>query len=136
MNEKKRINELQEEIKKLSKQQSPLIDERNKIQNKISLEENLKLLGKCFKAKNSYSHDKEWDIYSKVVGISSYNITFIDVQIDCDGGASITRQDSSVSFVRCCRKNFISAKEFEKHFNKTVTAIKKMQTKKEAKIEE
>ena len=77
-----KINELQKKIE-------PLRKELKKIEDKNSLKEKEKLLGKCFKFQNSGGSDKKWWIYTKVIAVSKDTHTHLKVERNPDGNLSI-----------------------------------------------
>ena len=85
--------ELNKKIDGLNKKLDPLRKELRKIDDKKSLKEKQKLLGKCFKYKNT-GYDKEiWFTYIKVLSVSNDTYTHLQVERKPDGTLKIILQD-------------------------------------------
>lgn len=124
MNEEKEIRELQKQIDALSKAQSPLVDRRNKIAEKLTLKKNQKLIGKCYSTKNFYNEKEPWTLYRKIVDASDWRLIVISVEADKQFGAEIKLQPMSPDFMKYGDEKEISPKAFEKAFNKVLKQIK------------
>ncbi len=64
-----------------------------KIEDKKSLKEKQKLLGKCFKYKNSDSNES-WFIYLKVLAVTKDAYTHLEVERRPDGNLKIILEDN------------------------------------------
>jgi hypothetical protein len=81
-----KINELQKKIE-------PLRKELRKIEDKKSLKDKQKLLGKCFKYKSSNYENETWFIYVKVIAVTKDNYTHLEVERRPDGNLFIKLED-------------------------------------------
>lgn len=76
---------------------TPLRDEIDRIDRAEQERERKKLIGKCFKYRNSYSMPQKdsdyWPIYVKVVGADGYRCRAFTFQTDKDGKIKIEPQD-------------------------------------------
>ncbi len=126
MNEKEELNNLNKQIKVLADAQTPLYNRRNKIQNKIDLEERQSHVGKCFMFINSSSEFKtKWNIYYKVLETTSYGFKVLSIETDPKGCFEILIREDSVNFyLNSCFK--ISIKRFETEFNTVFAKLKKL----------
>jgi len=82
-----KINELQKKI-------DPLRKELRKIDDKKSLKEKEKLLGKCFKYKNSGYDDETWFVYIKVIAVTQDTYTHLEVKRRPNGMLFIKLEDA------------------------------------------
>jgi len=89
----KQKKQLEIKISQLMKKLGPLQKELRKIEDKESLKEKQKFLGKCFKYENS-SGDKKWWIYVKVIAVSEDVYTHLRVEREPDGFLSIRLEDN------------------------------------------
>jgi len=85
--------ELNKKIGELQKKIDPLRKELRKIEDKASLKEKQKLLGRCFKYKDSYGSGEKWWTYIKVVAVSKDVFTHLKVERRPDGFLSIRLED-------------------------------------------
>ncbi len=77
---KKRIRELTSKIKKIFNSADKYIEERTVLQNEEDIKAKKKLLGKCFKYKNSMGSTK-WIDYHKFTDITKYGMIVFTVSI-------------------------------------------------------
>ncbi len=125
MDEKEELKELDKEINYLDKRLSPLRDRRNEINNKKDQLERQKMVGKCFKYKNSGGgYDKNWNVYHKIIGIGGYHLESINVELpQNDVIVSILKQSSRNFFEQYCEE--ISEKIFSGKLKEAIEKIKK-----------
>ena len=122
-----RIKELNKKIQEVSKRDEPFIAKRNELQSEIDTEANQKLLGKCFKFRNSYGSGEEWWLYTKIVEVDNWSVTVITVQ-DCnEGRIEIKRENHSASHYQkdVGSQLQITQEEFDKNFEEILEKIKK-----------
>lgn len=86
--------ELNKKIDGLDKKLDPLRKELRKIEDKESLKEKQKLLGKCFKYENSSGSGEKWWIYAKVIAVSTDTYTHLKVERNPNGNLSIILEDN------------------------------------------
>lgn len=86
--------ELNKKINGLNKKIEPLRKELRKIEDKQSLKEKEKFLGKCFKYKNKGYDDEEWFVYIKVLAVTKDVYTHLKVERRPDGNLSIILEDN------------------------------------------
>lgn len=79
---KKRIQEIEKQLKQLDKNESPLRKERNQLQTEMRLEYDKKFIGRCYKFKNSGGDNfKTWWLYIQVMDLSpDYGLTVLKAQ--------------------------------------------------------
>jgi hypothetical protein len=53
---------------------------------------NKRLLGKCYRFRNSYSSDSKWWLYLKCVSVNGRELTTIQFEKDCYGKIEITQE--------------------------------------------
>ena len=86
--------EINKKIGELQKKIDPLRKELRKIEDKASLKGKQKLLGKCFKYKNT-GYDKEtWFTYIKVISVTKDTYTHLQVERRPDGNLRMTLEDN------------------------------------------
>ena len=69
--------------------------ELHAIEDQKRLSENLLLVGKCYKVKNSYGSGDSWWLYRKVVSLSEhYNLNTLEFQTDIYGKIQIEESDA------------------------------------------
>ena len=116
-----RMRSLQEKINKLNKEKSPLVEELEDIKDEKRTEELGKYIGKCYKFKNSYSYDKPWWLYLKVVGATPDFVEVIGCEKDIYGKITIKRDTISMETL----ERRIYEKTFNKMFKKHLDELKK-----------
>ena len=120
-----RINILDKQLKELKKEECPLIDERNKLQEQIDTENNIPLIGKCFQFRNSYGSGENWWLYAKVVSCDNWGAEVINIQKDNVGNITCRTETHSASTYK--ERNYytpISNKEFKKNFDRLMKELK------------
>ena len=120
-----RINILDKQLKELKKEECPLIDKRNKLQEQIDTKNNIPLIGKCFKFRNSYGGGGKWWLYTKVISCDNWSAKVINIQKA--GGGTITcrtETHSANSYKERDYYTIISYKEFKKNFDRLMKELK------------
>lgn len=84
-----------------------------------------KLVGKCFKFRNSYSSDKPWWLYIKIVGFTeSGNLICFEFQTNCYGKAEV----ETTTMFGNLHEGYIEIKEseFYKEYQKLLKRLDSM----------
>lgn len=86
--------ELNKKIDGLNKKLDPLRKELRKIEDKESLKEKQKLLGKCFKYRNSSGSGEKWWTYIKVVAVSKDVYTHLRMDRNPNGNLVLVLEEA------------------------------------------
>ena len=125
MEQKDRLEELKKEISQLEEKQRPLIEEKLKLQDAVSLKKNKKLIGNCYKYHNSYGSEDKWWMYVKIIDANVWSVTTLEAQ-DCgDDRIEVTKYNHSASNYQG-EMGYIKIpnSEFELNFNKILKKLR------------
>lgn len=118
---KETINELKKQIIKLEKPVIKLKEKLAKLEDEKIKKKNSKLIGKCFKYRNSYSSGEKWWLYTKVIGVTDYDrVKTVNFQKTSYNDIEIKTGDSYPHMLG----TKITAKEFHREFEKLWNEIK------------
>lgn len=113
-----KLKNINKQIQKIDKLLSPLYKQRDDINEEISFENNQKMIGKCFKFRNSYGSGGDWWFYIQVLGINSEGyLVCISAEHCSDNKIQI---EQSIRYSSSFSKEYlpITEEEFEKAFEK------------------
>ena len=127
MNKKQKLEQIKAKLKEKGedyhKDTKSLREERDKLLTEIENEEGKKLVGKCFKFRNSYGSGEKWWLYSKIVGADSEWVNTLELQKLPFSGIEIKLNKISKSLFENGVYTSITKKEFNNVYKRFIKKI-------------